>query len=431
LVEFFVFFQSSAFFQGSTFPSRHSRVTGFLKAKLYTLHRIHYTDCMNILAIETSCDDTAVALVKAECDRFFVVDEYVSSQTKVHSPFGGVVPNLAAREHLKNLPLLLKKIIAKNKIKPENIDFIAVTEGPGLIPALLIGTNAAKALAYAWKKPLVGVHHVAGHIYSNFLQGSTFLPPTLRRGSSRSNLIKFPILALIVSGGHTELIFMKKHMDFKIIGQTLDDAAGEAFDKVAKILNLGYPGGPIVSKLAEKFQASAKARLAYQSPTFPSLDFSSRDSSKSDFSLPRPMINSKDFNFSFSGLKTAVLYTVRDNPRILKNDKLKAALCAEFQQAAIDVLVSKTIRAAKKFQPKTILLGGGVSANQELRKQLDDAIKKQIQNTRYQIPNTKYTQDNAAMIAAAGYFQWKLSKNKNQFSDNWKTLEANASLKLK
>src|SRR3989339_349434 len=160
---------------------------------------------MQILAIETSCDETAVALVKAKKGVFFAVDEYISSQTKIPPPFGGVVPNLAAREPLKNLPILLKKIIAKNKIRRKDIDLIAVTEGPGLIPALLIGTNAAKALAYAWKKPLVGVHHVVGHIYSNFLQDSTFPFPDYPSGnSSRSNLIRFPILALIVSGGHTE-----------------------------------------------------------------------------------------------------------------------------------------------------------------------------------------------------------------------------------
>ncbi|MDI6777616.1 MAG: tRNA (adenosine(37)-N6)-threonylcarbamoyltransferase complex transferase subunit TsaD [Patescibacteria group bacterium] len=381
---------------------------------------MHYTCTMLILAIETSCDETAVALVEEKRGGFFVIDEYVSSQTKTHAPFGGVVPNLAARDHLKNLPLLLKKIIAKNKIKRNNIDLIAVTEGPGLIPALLIGTNAAKAIAYAWKKPLVGVHHIAGHIYANFIH--LVKSPTSRQGAAlpQFNRVKFPILALIVSGGHTELIFMKKHMDFKIVGQTLDDAAGEAFDKVAKILELGYPGGPIVSRLAE----------LYQSSTFPSQQRSCRDSSKSNFSLPRPMINSNNLNFSFSGLKTAVLYTIRDNPKTLKSKKLTSELCAEFQQAAIDVLVSKTIRAAKKYKPKTILLGGGVSANKELRRQLGEIIKKQIPDTRYQIPDTKYSLDNAAMIAVAGYHKWKFSKNRKPFYNNWRTFEADANLKL-
>lgn len=373
---------------------------------------------MNILAIETSCDETAVALVEAKNNKFKVLEDLVSSQIKVHAPFGGVVPNLAAREHLKNLPLMLEKIIKKHKITAEKIDLIAVTQGPGLIPALLIGTNSAKALAYAWKKPLVGVHHIAGHIYANFVQGSTFPLSADASNSSRSNLsIKFPILALIVSGGHTQLILMKKHLDFKIVGETLDDAAGEAFDKVARILDLGYPGGPIVSKIADEY----KNDTGYQ--------------------LPRPMLNSNNLDFSFSGLKTAVLYIVRDNPKIIKNKNLTAALCAEFQQAVIDVLVTKTIRAAKKYKPKTILLGGGVSANKELRKQLGEAITKNMSNAKYKIPDTRYSLDNAAMIAVAGYFsgfarsgaagQFKSAQNKKKLLTNWKNLEADAGLALK
>ncbi|MCX6766734.1 MAG: tRNA (adenosine(37)-N6)-threonylcarbamoyltransferase complex transferase subunit TsaD [Candidatus Moranbacteria bacterium] len=211
---------------------------------------------MNILAIETSCDETAVALIEAKNNKFRVIEDFVSSQIKVHAPFGGVVPNLAAREHLKNLPLLLRKIIKKHKITSPDIDLIAVTQGPGLIPALLIGTNSAKALAYAWKKPLVGVHHIAGHIYANFIQSSAF--PFLEqssRNSSKPSFLEFPILALIVSGGHTQLILMKKHLDFKIVGETLDDAAGEAFDKVARILGLGYPGGPKVAAEAAKISS--------------------------------------------------------------------------------------------------------------------------------------------------------------------------------
>jgi N6-L-threonylcarbamoyladenine synthase len=367
---------------------------------------------MNILAIETSCDETAVALIEAKNNKFRVVEDLVSSQIKIHAPFGGVVPNLAAREHLKNLPLMLKKLINKHKITPKDIDLIAVTQGPGLIPALLIGTNSAKALAYAWKKPLIGVHHIAGHIYANFIGQSD---PTFNVGGALTlnvGKIKFPILALIVSGGHTQLILMKKHMDFKIVGETLDDAAGEAFDKVARILNLGYPGGPAVAAEAAKFPISN-----FQFPN--------------NFKLPRPMINSDNLNFSFSGLKTAVLYIVRDSPNILKNKKLKSELCAEFQQAVIDVLVAKTLKAAKKYKPETILLGGGVSANKELRAQLGEAIKKNIPDTIYKIPDTRFSLDNAAMIAIAGYFQYKLAKNKKKFENNWKNLEADAGLELK
>ncbi len=396
---------------------------------------------MLILSIETSCDDTAVALVEARRDKFIVRDEYVSSQIKTHAPFGGVVPDLAARNHLKNLPVLLERIIEKNKIAAKNVDLIAVTQGPGLIPALLIGTNAAKALAYAWKKPLVGVHHIAGHIYANFITNCHCEDPALagdevipqKTGSPRSlrslamtkNI--FPILALIVSGGHTELILMRRHLDYKIIGQTLDDAAGEAFDKAAKILGLGYPGGPIISKIADEFQNLAKARLF--PPESRALGFP-QSRAFSNFSLPRPMINSGNLDFSFSGLKTALLYTVRDHPQILKSKKMTAEICAEFQQAVVDVLVRKTLHAARKYNPKTVLLGGGVSANKELRKQLGKTIKNNFKNTLYVIPDTLYSLDNAAMIAVAGYFRWKLSKNRKPFYNNWRNLEADANLKL-
>ena len=388
---------------------------------------------MNILSIETSCDETAVALIEAKNNKFRVIEDFVSSQIKVHAPFGGVVPNLAAREHLKNLPLLLKKTFKKHKISSKDIDLIAVTQGPGLIPALLIGTNSAKALAYAWQKPLVGVHHIAGHIYANFIQSSAF--PFLEhssRNSSKPSFLEFPILALIVSGGHTQLILMKKHLDFKIIGETVDDAAGEAFDKVARILNLGYPGGPAIAAEAAKFPI-----YNFQFPNKSKFQNSNiKIDSKlkiqnSKFPLPRPMINSNNLDFSFSGLKTAVLYIVRDNPQILKSKNLKAALCAEFQQAVIDVLIAKTLKAAKKYNPKSSLLGGGVSANRELRKQLSEAVKNNFPNTLYSIPNTLYSLDNAAMIAVAGYFQYKLTKNKKKFLTNWKNMEADAGLELK
>jgi N6-L-threonylcarbamoyladenine synthase len=368
-----------------------------------------FSNGVNILAIETSCDETAVALIEAKNNKFRIIEDLVSSQIKVHAPFGGVVPNLAAREHLKNLPLLLKKIFKKHGINSNDIDLIAVTQGPGLIPALLIGTNSAKALSYVWKKPLVGVHHIAGHIYANFI--GEVKNKKLKVGGSE---IRFPILALIVSGGHTQLILMKKHLDFKIIGETLDDAAGEAFDKVSRILNLGYPGGPIVSDIADKFEKNIK----YKIPA-------------TKYQLPRPMINSDNLNFSFSGLKTAVLYTVKNNPKILKDRNITAVLCAEFQQSVIDVLVAKTLKAAKKYNPKTILLGGGVSANKELRKQLGKAITKNMPDAKYQLLNTKYSLDNAAMIAIAGYFQYKSEKTKKKFLANWKNLEADAGLELK
>ncbi|MFA5871839.1 MAG: tRNA (adenosine(37)-N6)-threonylcarbamoyltransferase complex transferase subunit TsaD [Parcubacteria group bacterium] len=372
---------------------------------------------MNILAIETSCDDTAVAIVKAVRGKFSVIESFVSSQIGVHAPFGGVVPDLAAREHLKNLPLLLKKAFSQFSQGLSGIDLIAVTQGPGLIPALLIGTNAAKSLAYASKKPLVGVNHIEGHIYANFVR------------EVRSSEIKFPILALVVSGGHTELILMKGHLKYKVLGQTMDDAAGEAFDKVAKILGLGYPGGPAVSAYADKFPISN-----FQFPNKSQIKNSKNTKYQilnTKYQLPRPMLNSKNYDFSFSGLKTAVLYTIRDNSKILQNEKLKSALCYEFQQAVIDVLVHKTLDAAKKYKPSAILLGGGVSANRELRRQLGKALKKDLPATDYFLPDTGYSLDNAAMIAVAGYYRFELSKNKKRFASNWKNLEADARLSLK
>jgi N6-L-threonylcarbamoyladenine synthase len=402
---------------------------------------------MIILGIETSCDETAISLLSAKGNNLEVLSNVVSSQVKLHAKWGGVVPNLAAREHLKNIIPVLKLALSRAKIKPEKIDLISVTEGPGLIPALLIGTNAAKTLAYAWNKPLLGIHHIEGHIYANFINEisvnskfpacqslalagrqipnskkySKFNPPA---GGQNS---KFPILCLVVSGGHTQLVLMKKHLNYEIIGETQDDAAGEAFDKVARILNLGYPGGPAIAKYASQWKSQIPNSKSQKNSKFEIRN------SKFFIILPRPMLNSNDFNFSFSGLKTAVLYATKKHSNILKNVGMLSAMCAEFQQAAIDVLVAKTIKAAKKYNPKTIMLAGGVAANKELRKQLGKAIKKNLSTTNYQLPTIEYTGDNAAMIASAGYFRWKYmtSAQKKKASQNWKTLEANANLKLK
>jgi N6-L-threonylcarbamoyladenine synthase len=412
---------------------------------------------MIILGIETSCDETAISLLSAKGNDLVVLSSVVSSQVKLHAKWGGVVPNLAAREHLRNIIPVLRLSLTKAKIKPRSIDLISVTEGPGLIPALLIGVNAAKTLSYIWRRPLLGIHHIEGHIYANFIfdeisvsskfkvQSSKFpLPPTpspIGRGwpeRQGEGKIKFPILCLVVSGGHTQLVLMKKHLDYKIIGQTLDDAAGEAFDKVARILGLGYPGGPTIAKAAMQHYKKINKSLSHVSCLM-----------SHKISLPRPMINSNNFNFSFSGLKTAVLYETRKHPKLLKDKKYIAALCHEFQQAAIDVLVAKTIKAAQKYHPKTIMLAGGVSANKELRKQLREAVKKELKNiypvksakggakqfngAGYQIPATKYSIDNAAMIASAAYFRWKKMNNnqRKRAFQNWKALEADANLKLK
>lgn len=374
---------------------------------------------MLILGIETSCDETAASILEVKKEKIKVLSNVVSSQIKLHAAWGGVVPNLAAREHLKNIFPVIHSALKEARIKPEALDLIGVTSGPGLIPALLIGVNAAKTLAYIWKKPLMGIHHIEGHIYANFIgvdpkaqspkprQTTNYKPQT-------TNSIKFPILCLVVSGGHTQLVLMKKHLHYKIIGETQDDAAGEAFDKVARILGLGYPGGPAIAQRAMEFPKKSKN---YKLKAI---------SHKLNF--PRPMINSKDFNFSFSGLKTAVLYETKKHPELMKKPDYIAALCQEFQNAATEVLIAKTIRAAQKYHPHSILLAGGVSANKELRKQLGEAIKNNLpNNTNYQLPITDYCLDNSAMIAAASFFRWKLSKKKTY---PWQTVEANANLKL-
>lgn len=360
---------------------------------------------MRILAIETSCDETAIAVLRAsggfKNPRFRILSNIVASQIKIHAKWGGVVPNLAKREHIKNLPVVLKKALAKSKIKIKDIDLIAVTIGPGLEPALWTGINFAKELAETWNKKIIGINHMEAHLFSAFLKDKSFV--------LRASDFEFPTIALLVSGGHTELVLIKDWLKYKIIGQTRDDAAGEAFDKVAKMLGLPYPGGPQVAKLANSRQSSVVS---------------------SQIKLPRPMINSKNYDFSFSGLKTAVLYLIKDLEKNyglrVTNYELRAAICHEFQQAVVDVLVSKTIAAAKEYKVKTIILGGGVAANKELRKQLGEKIKEKLPVTSYLLPVTKFTTDNAAMIATAAYFH-AIRKN---FTEP-KNLKADGNLILK
>lgn len=337
---------------------------------------------MKILGIETSCDETAVAIVEMKDDRPKVLSSVVSSQIDLHAKYGGVVPNLAAREHVSNINVVFKEALDKASLNIENIDLIAVTEGPGLIPALMVGTAFAQSLSYFVRKPLIGVNHMAGHIYSNWI----------------SHKIPFPILNLIVSGGHTMLVIMKDHGQYELIGETLDDAAGEAFDKVARILGLGYPGGPQVSAKAEEYKDGLK------------------------IDLPRPMLNSKDFNFSFSGLKTAVLYKVIDLKKKYSMEEIVPAISHEFQNAAVEVLVKKTMKAAKEFNIQNILLAGGVAANRLLRETLEKECDKN--SLKCFIPDMKYTTDNAAMIAIAGYYEAKIKK------PDWKSVRPNANLKL-
>ncbi len=334
---------------------------------------------MKILSIETSCDETALALIEAngglKNPRFKILKNLVASQIKIHQPFGGVVPNLAKREHIKNLPILFKKL--KPKTSNLKTDLIAVTIGPGLEPCLWAGIEFAKDLYKSVKHQvsgvnLIGVNHLEGHLYSFLLSqkihNSKFI-------IHNSNL--FPAVALIVSGGHTILLLMKDLFHFKKLGETRDDAAGEAFDKVARLLNLPYPGGPELEKLA-----------ALGNPN--------------SIAFPRPMLNQKNYDFSFSGLKTSVLYYLKDfDPKAI-NSKLKADVAASFQQATIDVLTAKTFRAAKEFKAKSIWLSGGVANNKALRKNFQKEAKKKKIN--FFAPSLKFTTDNAAMTAVAAYF---------------------------
>lgn len=326
---------------------------------------------MIILGIETSCDETAVSLLKFEIgNRVILLANAVSSQIKIHKKYGGVVPEVAARQHLVSILPTVDFALAKTHLKPQQIDVVAVSSGPGLITSLMVGVETAKVLAYAWQKPVVGSNHIEGHIYANLLINNRLAP------------IEFPALCLVVSGGHTELIHMKDHGQYKLVGRTRDDAAGEAFDKVAKLLKVGYPGGPMIEKLAKKGNSRA-------------------------FDFPRPMINYKNYDFSFSGLKTAVLYMVKkdfkDKLHAISNEQ-RADLCASFQQAVVDVLTEKTVRAAKELKVKTVMLAGGVAANQKLRQTLADKIKKELPKVNYLHPNIQFCTDNAVMIALAGYF---------------------------
>lgn len=350
---------------------------------------------MRILAIETSCDETALALLEAggglKAPKFKIIKNIVASQAAIHAHWGGVVPNLAKREHLKNLPIVFRQIFndkfpisnfeknPKFKIKNSKfkIDAIAVTVGPGLEPALWTGVNFAKKIRKNDfpKAKLVGANHLEGHLYSFLLSQKNVNSKTKIRNSKI-----FPAVQLVASGGHTILILMKSLTNFRKLGETRDDAVGEAFDKVARLLKLPYPGGPEIEKLAAQGDPNA-------------------------ISFPKPMINAKNYDFSFSGLKTAVLYYLRDHPRAKKAD-----VAASFQKAAIDTLVSKTLRAAKEFKAKSIILSGGVAANQNLRREFRLFCRKLSIN--FLSADKKFQTDNAAIIAVAAYIQYCQKKKR-------------------
>ncbi|WP_080848778.1 tRNA (adenosine(37)-N6)-threonylcarbamoyltransferase complex transferase subunit TsaD [Cytobacillus gottheilii] len=308
-----------------------------------------------IMGIETSCDETAVAIVKNGKE---IVSNIVSSQIESHKRFGGVVPEIASRHHVEQMTIVIEEAMKEADITFSDLTAIAVTEGPGLVGALLVGVNAAKALAFAHNIPLVGVHHIAGHIYANRLLTE----------------MKFPLLSLVVSGGHTELVYMKEHGHFEVIGETRDDAAGEAYDKVARTLDLPYPGGPHIDRLAQLGE-----------PTIP---------------LPRAWLEEDSYDFSFSGLKSAVINTVHNAEQ--RGEKIEPeALAASFQQSVIDVLVTKAEKAAKAYKVKQVLLAGGVAANKGLRAALQETFEP-LKEIELVIPPLSLCTDNAAMIAAAG-----------------------------
>ncbi len=367
---------------------------------------------MLILGIETSCDETAASLLEVAGSKLQpkikVLSNTISSQVKIHARYGGVVPEVAARKHIEVIIPIIKKSLQSTKQRLQSLDAIAVTYGPGLVTSLRVGVDTAKTLAYALKKPLIPVNHIEGHIYSNWLKPmkKPMVNSALEVQKLKASNINFPALVLVVSGGHTELVLMRNHGNYEIIGKTLDDAVGEAFDKVAKMIGLNYPGGPAVSALADKFNAR-DLRLNIQ--------------------LPRPMINSPDFNFSFAGLKTAVLYRVRELAGQYALKDLAGPVAYEFQKAAIETLVSKTIKAAKKLNIKTIMLAGGVSANHKLRVELEKAVN-DLAGISYIQPNLEYTTDNAAMIAVAGHFNY--IKNPSKYKDGWKKIKVDPNLEL-
>jgi len=311
---------------------------------------------MIILAVESSCDESSVAIVK---DGKEVLSHIILSQIDIHAIYGGVVPEIASRNHVVHMTRVFEQALLEANVTPKDIDLVAVTKGPGLIGSLLVGINAATTFAFAHQLPLIGVNHLHGHIYA----------------ANIDHDIKFPALALLVSGGHTELIYMKGHMDFKLLGTTLDDAVGEAYDKVARTLGLPYPGGPIVDKLAQD--------------------------GKDTYNLPRPFLDREAYNFSFSGLKSAVINLVHNAEQ--KGEKVRTNdMCASFQASVLDVIIDKTRHASESFDIKQIIISGGVAANKGLRSR----IYNEIPNKEIIIPKMEYCTDNAAMIGAAAYHQF-------------------------
>ncbi len=319
---------------------------------------------MTILGIETSCDETSAAIVEKNEDTLILKSNIVATSLAMHTKTGGIIPENAAREQIKYILPVIKESIEKSNIQLPDVDAIAVTYGPGLIGSLLVGVETAKTLAMVLRKPIIPVNHMMGHIYANWIEHPD---------------IQFPSLALIVSGGHTDLLLIEDHGKYKLVGGTRDDAAGEAFDKIARLLGLSYPGGPLIEQ---------KAKLG----------------NPKRFDFPRPLIGSGDYDFSFSGLKTAVLREVKAIKEL--DDETINDICAGVQKAISSVLIRKTLKAAQEYHVKTILLSGGVAANQTLKDQFVLTTNSQLPNAKFFAPAKNLCTDNGAMIAAAAAYNY-------------------------
>lgn len=312
-----------------------------------------------ILAIETSCDETAASVIRNGNE---IVSNVVASQIESQKRFGGVVPEIASRHHVEQITIVIEEALEKANIEPSELDAVAVTEGPGLVGALLVGINAAKAFAFAHGLPIIGVHHIAGHIYA-----SALVEP-----------MQFPLLALVVSGGHTELVYMKQHGSFEVIGETRDDAAGEAYDKVARVLNMPYPGGPHIDRMAHEAETGVE--------------------------FPRAWLEEDSYDFSFSGLKSAVI-NYKHNMDQRGEEIVPEEVAKGFQDSVVEVLTTKTVKAAKELKVKQVIVAGGVSANRGLRESLSEALEKE--GIPFLAPPLYLCTDNAAMIGACAAHMYK------------------------
>jgi N6-L-threonylcarbamoyladenine synthase len=331
-----------------------------------------------ILAIESSCDETAASIVENGRN---VLSNIISTQIEIHKQFGGVVPEVASRKHIENINDVVMEALEKANVTHDDIDGVAVTYGPGLVGALLVGINFAKGLSYAWQKPLIGVNHIEGHICANYIENKELDPP---------------FICLVASGGHTHLVYVKDYGEYEIMGKTRDDAAGEAYDKIARAIGLGYPGGPLIDKVA-------------------------KEGNKKAIKFPRVIIDEDTLDFSFSGLKSAVLNYIHNSEQ--KNEKIIVEdVAASFQEAVVEVLVSKTMKAAQVKNCNIIALAGGVASNSRLREVMQEECLKH--NYKFTKPSPIFCTDNAAMIGSAAYYKYL----KNQFSNS--SLNAMPNLEL-